>query len=250
MIKFFRKIRKNLLMENKKSKYLKYAIGEIILVVIGILIALQINNNSETKKARIFEQKMLFELKNALQNDIIFFKEHLIGKRMQTEQEASQFFENYFINGTIEKDSVNYYYSRLNKGLQITYNKGPYEALKSTGIDKVKNDSLRNKIIDLYEFKLPRHTGLITHYLEFSGKHITTHSDNIRDQVKIQINQGKVEYKYARMKNIDIKTNQDFIKLLSWSSTRSKRTIEMFGSILPLMENLVIQIDKELYKND
>tara|TARA_R110001583_G_scaffold142287_1_gene294559 strand:+ start:50 stop:805 length:756 start_codon:yes stop_codon:yes gene_type:complete len=44
MIKFFRKIRQNLIMENKTSKYFKYAIGEIILVVIGILIALQINN--------------------------------------------------------------------------------------------------------------------------------------------------------------------------------------------------------------
>jgi hypothetical protein len=44
MIKFFRKIRQNLIMENKKSKYFKYSIGEIILVVIGILIALQVNN--------------------------------------------------------------------------------------------------------------------------------------------------------------------------------------------------------------
>ena len=44
MIKFFRKIRQNLVMQNKTSKYFKYAIGEIILVVIGILIALQINN--------------------------------------------------------------------------------------------------------------------------------------------------------------------------------------------------------------
>ena len=50
MIKFFRHIRKNLLMENKTSKYFKYAIGEIILVVIGILIALQINNWNETLK--------------------------------------------------------------------------------------------------------------------------------------------------------------------------------------------------------
>ena len=44
MIKFFRKIRQNLLAEGKTSKYLKYAIGEIILVVIGILIAISINN--------------------------------------------------------------------------------------------------------------------------------------------------------------------------------------------------------------
>lgn len=43
MINLFRKTRQNLLMENKKSKYIKYAIGEIVLVVIGILIAVQIN---------------------------------------------------------------------------------------------------------------------------------------------------------------------------------------------------------------
>ena len=50
MIKLFRNIRKSLLMENKTSKYFKYAIGEIILVVIGILIALQINNWNENEK--------------------------------------------------------------------------------------------------------------------------------------------------------------------------------------------------------
>ena len=49
MIKFFRKIRQNLLMENKTSKYFRYAIGEIVLVVIGILIALQINNWNEER---------------------------------------------------------------------------------------------------------------------------------------------------------------------------------------------------------
>ncbi|NNF86407.1 MAG: hypothetical protein HKO48_02830, partial [Nitrosopumilus sp.] len=51
MIKFFRRIRKDLMETGKTSKYLKYAIGEIILVVIGILIALQINNWNENRKA-------------------------------------------------------------------------------------------------------------------------------------------------------------------------------------------------------
>ncbi len=52
MIKLFRNIRHKLLNEGKTSKYLKYAIGEIVLVVIGILIALSINNNNEAKKER------------------------------------------------------------------------------------------------------------------------------------------------------------------------------------------------------
>ena len=62
MIKFFRKIRYDLMGENKTGKYLKYAIGEIILVVIGILVALQINNWNEGRKDNIKEQAILIQL--------------------------------------------------------------------------------------------------------------------------------------------------------------------------------------------
>ena len=62
MIKFFRKIRQNLLMENKTGKYFKYALGEIILVVIGILIALQVNNWNEGEKLRKTQNAYLKQL--------------------------------------------------------------------------------------------------------------------------------------------------------------------------------------------
>jgi hypothetical protein len=70
MIKFFRKIRQKLLSENKISKYLLYAIGEIILVVIGILIALQINNWNEDRKDRNREQAILKSLQIDFQTNI------------------------------------------------------------------------------------------------------------------------------------------------------------------------------------
>jgi len=59
MIKFFRKIRYDLMEKNKTGKYLKYAIGEIILVVIGILIALQINNWNEKRKNILNESQLV-----------------------------------------------------------------------------------------------------------------------------------------------------------------------------------------------
>ncbi len=72
MINFFRKIRQHLLSENKFSKYLPYAIGEIILVVIGILIALQINNWNEVRKQNrqleIYEKSLVSELKSDLKS--------------------------------------------------------------------------------------------------------------------------------------------------------------------------------------
>lgn len=55
MLKFFRKIRQGLLTENKISKYLIYAIGEIALVMIGILLALQVNNWNEQAKSNQFQ---------------------------------------------------------------------------------------------------------------------------------------------------------------------------------------------------
>ncbi len=70
MIKFFRKIRQKLLSENKFSKYLLYAIGEIVLVVIGILIALQINNWNEDKQERIKEQELLTQLQSEFQSNL------------------------------------------------------------------------------------------------------------------------------------------------------------------------------------
>ena len=71
MIKFFRKIRQKLLSENKFSKYLFYAIGEIVLVVIGILIALQINNSNQTRINKIIEKETLDNLRQDLGSALI-----------------------------------------------------------------------------------------------------------------------------------------------------------------------------------
>jgi hypothetical protein len=64
MIKLFRNIRKNLLTEGKTTKYFKYAIGEIMLVVIGILIALQINNWNENNKLEKETYKVLLQMQD------------------------------------------------------------------------------------------------------------------------------------------------------------------------------------------
>ena len=79
MIKFFRSIRKALLTEGKTSNYLKYAIGEIILVMIGILLALQVNNwnNSrlEAKKEQLFLKNLETDFKtNLMEFDTVFNK--------------------------------------------------------------------------------------------------------------------------------------------------------------------------------
>ena len=73
MIKFFRKIKQNLLVQGKTEKYFKYAIGEIILVVIGIVIALQISNWNESRKDNDIEKDVLINISKDLAIDSIQF---------------------------------------------------------------------------------------------------------------------------------------------------------------------------------
>ena len=82
MIKIFRHIRKSLIQENKMGKYFKYAIGEIILVVIGILIALQINNWSEAQKDKRQEQEYYCLLLEEFQQD----KEQVLNLKILTNE--------------------------------------------------------------------------------------------------------------------------------------------------------------------
>nr|WP_281397818.1 DUF6090 family protein [Winogradskyella flava] len=77
MIKFFRHIRKSLLEQNKMGKYLKYAIGEILLVVIGILIALQINNWNENRKESLEESSILQNLYDEFSENKKLFEKNM-----------------------------------------------------------------------------------------------------------------------------------------------------------------------------
>lgn len=89
MIKIFRRIRQQLLTENGFSKYLLYAIGEILLVIIGILIALNINNKNEQRKERILEEKILI----GIEQDFIQTRERLINTISQ-QQDVLKYSQN------------------------------------------------------------------------------------------------------------------------------------------------------------
>jgi hypothetical protein len=146
MIKLFRRIRQNLLSEGKTGKYFKYAIGEIILVVIGILIALQINSWNENIKIN----KQELQLIESLQKEFTYNKNEL-DRSIQRAQRIQKRCET-ILNNTgnremklskIESDSL------INWGLTsiITYDpsNGILEDIISSGkIQIIKNDKLKN----------------------------------------------------------------------------------------------------------
>jgi hypothetical protein len=150
MIKFFRRIRQNLLTENKFSKYLIYAIGEIVLVVIGILIALQINNWNEKEKLKAEEIKFLKNFKLSLNTDIEFnnfrFDKYALTK------ESISFLINHIEQDLPYEDTLKYHFGRITQTWTPKINTEVFEALKSNDLNLISNDGLRDKLISYYSW--------------------------------------------------------------------------------------------------
>lgn len=86
MLRFFRQLRQRLLAENKVSKYALYAIGEIVLVIIGILIALQVNNWNSERLDRIKSQNYLEKLHGEMQSMISVYKRQKMNAQERHEE--------------------------------------------------------------------------------------------------------------------------------------------------------------------
>jgi hypothetical protein len=154
MIKFFRKIRQKTLTENKFGKYLTYAIGEIILVVIGILIALAINNWNENRKLKAQELASMQEIVENLEYDIVRC-ENNISKNLIIIQGLDSLKTS--VSNTIdEKDeTINIYYYTLKYSLdynKAVLNKSAYDELMTSTLTKsIDNRKLISSLSDYYE---------------------------------------------------------------------------------------------------
>jgi Family of unknown function (DUF6090) len=149
MIKFFRKIRYNLMEQNKTGKYLKYAVGEIILVVIGILIALQINNWNQNRIEANEELNILKALKVGLETDLndLNYNAISIENSINSANTVIQRLE----NDEPYRDSVADHLGFMMFPVKFLYSTSAFETLKSKGIDLIKNPQVRDAIVDVYD---------------------------------------------------------------------------------------------------
>jgi len=148
MLHFFRKIRRDLIENSKFYKYLKYASGEIVLVVLGILIALGINNWNENRKNRMLEMKLLNDVSRNLLVDTLNLNsiiEHYDYVIKQAQSIKSKMEKNIPYDNSMEESfaiiSVSYAY-------ESDYS--IFETIKSTSLGIIKNDSIRNWMVNYY----------------------------------------------------------------------------------------------------
>jgi hypothetical protein len=152
MIKFFRKIRYDLMEKNKTGKYLKYAIGEIILVIIGILIALQLNTLKEENKLADQETTYIKRLLSDNQQDLKSFTEYITNfeKGQNAIAVLSTALNNPTNDSVLVKAAMDYYENATGFPL-FPLSKSTFEDLSSTGnMTIIKNRQLRDKIVQHY----------------------------------------------------------------------------------------------------
>ncbi|MCZ4410058.1 DUF6090 family protein [Cryomorphaceae bacterium 1068] len=149
MIKFFRTIRQNLLTQGRVTRYATYAIGEIVLVVIGILIALQINTwNQDNQRAKL-EKGILIEIDNNLKGDLIDVQDEIAS--FKTILRVDSVLIEHFRAKRPFNDSIAAYLHIVAISPHLSPGQNGYKLLESKGIDIISNDSLRMMISNLYE---------------------------------------------------------------------------------------------------
>jgi len=245
MIKFFRRIRQKLLEENRFSKYLIYALGEIILVVIGILIALQLNSWNEVKKENKEEQRILALLKEEVSRDI----SHLKALVKSGQQRAIEMDSLMISLANDSPNDTNWFlrltYSSLGREGYFKSSAGTYEeSLASGSIKYIENETLRQKIFTYYsDVKL--------NYTDKNAQKIIY--ENLYPVFFTKIMATKEALQHAelpsRLKNIDLKAlgeDPEFMAMIIQKRTAETFQIKDWSIFVKKAEDLHHAIEQEI----
>ena len=154
MAKLFRKIKSDFLADSNAAKYFKYAIGEILLVVIGILIALQINNCNESNKLRNRELALLNELHANLVVNVTNLDSDIEAQTMG--MISFDYILDLPNNYQPYNDSIPEYLSVIDFTPDVILVSSAFQTLRSSGLELIQSDSLRIEIVNLFEVDYPK----------------------------------------------------------------------------------------------
>ncbi|TVZ60310.1 hypothetical protein NA63_2862 [Flavobacteriaceae bacterium MAR_2010_105] len=261
MIKFFRKIRQNMIKENRATKYALYAIGEIILVVIGILIALQINNWNQHRITKNTERDTLKNLLEEIQLDTLDIGFNLQLHKTSLEN-AERLFK--FLGGdsSVQSDSVNFT-EVLGNPVVAILNTSTYTSLVNSSPNLISNQILKKKIFVHYNLVYTsilevenRSTGFKPYdkLLPFFQKHFSV--DKEFKSLSLSSNNStdyfNEDYKRTSLfpRNIELlKSDDEFKVTLSEVIYLRSITISVYQEALKRIKELSNEINMELNNN-
>lgn len=132
-----------------KWNWQKYAM-EFISIFVAVISAFALNNWNENRRDNQAATKILTEISNGLEKDLIDIKINIGGH--QEGVRSCQFWRKILAGEEVQLDSLNQKYLSLTRDFFSAQNNSGYETLKSNGLELLKNDALRFSIISLYEY--------------------------------------------------------------------------------------------------
>ncbi|MGB0390356.1 MAG: DUF6090 family protein [Salibacteraceae bacterium] len=123
---------------------------EFLSIFIAVVAAFALNNWNENRRDARSENKILIEISNGLEKDLADIRLNLYGHKSGIS--ACNYFRNAFMGKPVNTDSLMYHYFNLTRDFVSIQNEAGYQTLKSKGLELIDNDSLRLKIISLYEY--------------------------------------------------------------------------------------------------
>jgi len=160
MIPFFRKIRKKMADDNKPIKYMRYAIGEILLVVIGILIALSINNWNENRKSKKMANEVYTNLLTSLEQDSIEIQRtiNLLTISLETQRKLILSKSDQYANEFNQNDLDNMVQEVYSGVMSFFPKTGVYDLITSNNsMDLLQSKKIKPLLINLYDFQYKRY---------------------------------------------------------------------------------------------
>ena len=254
MIKFFRKIRYNLIEKNKTGKYLKYAIGEIVLVVIGILIALSINNSNTINKQRKVEQEYLVSLQTEFKTNLKKINECLKEnkERVSSVENMLGLFDNNVLDTISNNEMSNILFSVFGGEAVYYPSTGVLTDIISSGnLNLIQNEQLRQHLAS-FESALEFLTVAenVTHSRKWEIQNHFNKNGSVR---KVLIDKGiSFEHKSisdtisnkVMFNSIEFENN-----LLDYYLTIKATSDErFFGRIKEQIEQILVEVDSEIKK--
>ena len=227
-------------MENKTSKYFKYAIGEIVLVVIGILIALSINNWNDNRKLQNEELNLLKEVKSNLETTLENFRlDSLFNSNTITLYKKINHYVKFDLTYNKELDSAFAAITLWSSPFETSI---AYKTLQNKGLDILKNKSLKNSLVELYDVKM---TSL---KIDFDQAEWILNQTVINPFFPKNIRKlNEVSLYSARPNNFEeLKHNDEFLNILSMLIRQRKRGLEFYKETMIAIKKTIQKIDMEL----
>lgn len=242
MLRFFRQIRKTLMEQNKIRTYLLYALGEILLVVIGILLALQINNWNQDRINKKLEYNYLTVLKQEIQGETGFLNRFYLD-RASSKMEALNLARDHYQGKVVIHDSV-HFVNQLGFGAMfstqsLSSESMVFEEIINTGnLNVISNEELRRKLVNYYSMTDLYKEGLKSYssgYIQFINSLRPFNPDN---PDFVDLFDAALVIKHAK--------TEEFYTLATGEITYAYQAINFVNRILDNADEVLLLIDKNL----